>query len=41
MEQVVVYIDDILTVDTGTYDEHMEVVAEVLSRLEMKGIQVN
>ena len=41
MENVVVYIDDILIIGTGTFEEHLVTVEEVLKRLNEKGMQVN
>ena len=41
LDCVVVYIDDILIIGAGSYEEHLETVAEVLRRLEVKGMQVN
>ena len=41
MENVVVYIDDILIIGTGTFEEHLATVEEVLKRLNEKGMQVN
>ena len=41
LEEVVVYIDDILIIDTGSFEEHLATAAEVLRRLEEKGMQVN
>ena len=40
LDCVVVYIDDIIIIGTGSYEEPLEIVAEVLRRLEVKGIQV-
>ena len=41
MEEVVVYIDDILVIGTGSYEEHLSIVNEVLRRLKEQGMQVN
>ena len=41
MEEVIVYIDDILVIGTDSYKKHLAVVQEVLTRLEDKGMQVN
>ena len=41
LDCVVVYIDDILVIGAGSYEEHLETVAEVLRRFEVKGMQVN
>ena len=41
MENVLLYIDDILVIGTNTFDEHIETVHEVLKRLEDQGMQVN
>ena len=38
---VVVYLDDIIIIGTGSYVEHMKMVSEVLRRLEYQGMQVN
>ena len=38
MENVVVYIDDILIIGTGTFEEHLATVEEVLKRLNEKGM---
>ena len=41
MENVLVYIDDILVIGTNTFEEHIKTVHEVLKRLEDQGMQVN
>ena len=41
LEGVIVYIDDILVIGAGPFDEHMKIVDEVLRRLEVQGMQVN
>ena len=41
MEEVLIYIDDILILGTGSFGEHMKTVDEVLQRLEKYGLQVN
>ena len=41
LEGVIVYIDDILVIGAGPFDEHMKVVNKVLRRLEAQGMQVN
>ena len=41
MEEVVVYLDDILIIGAGSYEDHLASVAEVLRRLEDVGLQVN
>ena len=38
---VEVYIDNVAIFGTGTYDEHMKDVAEVLKRLQAAGFKVN
>ena len=41
MECVLVYLDDVLIIGAGTFEEHMNTVVEVLRRLEERGMQVN
>ena len=41
MEQVIVYMDDLLIIGTETFEKHIEQVNEVLTRLEAKQMQVN
>ena len=41
MEQVIVYMDDLLVIGTETFEKHIEQVNEVLTRLEAKQMQVN
>ena len=39
--RVFIYIDDILVVSHGTFEEHLDILHEVLDRLINKGMQVN
>ena len=41
LEYVRAYIDDILIISNGTFEDHMRKVAEVLARLEKAGFMVN
>ena len=41
LERVLVYIDDILVLGDETFEVHLELVSEVLTRLRDKGLQVN
>ena len=41
MEEVVVYLDDILIIGAGSYEDHLATISEVLRRLEEMGLQVN
>jgi len=41
MEEVLIYIDDILVVTKGSFEEHLEKVSMVLERLRKKGMQIN
>ena len=41
MECVLVYLDDVLIIGAGTFEEHMNTVAEVLRKLEERGMQMN
>ena len=41
MESVIVYMDNLLIIGTTTYENRMEQVDEVLTRLESKQMQVN
>ena len=41
LEFVKVYIDDLLVISAGTFDDHLEKLAVVLQRLHEKGFQVN
>ena len=41
MDSVLVYLDDILSVSDGTFEEHLKIVTEVIDRLRKKGMQIN
>ena len=41
LETVQVYINDLLVITKGSYDEHLEEVSKVLSRLRKAGLKVN
>ena len=41
LENVVVYIDDIIILSLSSFEEHVQIVSEVLRLLEYKGMQVN
>ena len=41
LETVRVYIDDILHITKGSFEEHLEVLDEVFSRLRQSGLKVN
>ena len=41
LEYVRAYIDDLLVITNGTYDDHLEKLAEVLKRLREAGLKVN
>ena len=41
LEKVFVYMDDIIIIGDGTFEEHMKDVREVLERLVDKGLQIN
>ena len=41
MENVLIYIDDILVVTHGSFEEHLEVLEEVFNRLTKKSMQVH
>ena len=41
MDSVLVYLDDILCVSDGTFEEHLKIVTEVIDRLRKKGMQIN
>ena len=41
LKKVLVYINNILVLGVGTFDVHLELVAEVITRLREKGLQVN
>lgn len=41
LEQVLVFIDDIIIVGTTTYDKHMKQIQEVMKRLKSKNLKVN
>ena len=41
LDFVLVYIDDIIVVRTGSFDKHMQQLAKVLTRLKRKNLQVN
>ena len=41
MERVVVYIDDIMIINSSTIEDQLQDVNEVLSRLYTKGLRVN
>ena len=41
MEEVIVYLNDIVIIGTGSFEKHLAVVNEVLRRLKEQGLQVN
>ena len=41
IDNVVIYINDILIIGTGTFEEHLATVEEVLKKVNEKGVQVN
>ena len=41
LDCVLVYINDIIVVRTGSFEEHMQKLAKVLTRLKRKNLQVN
>ena len=41
LDKVLVYMDNILVVGTGSFDDHMQQLMEVLTRLEKNNLQVN
>ena len=41
LEYVRTYIDDLLIISSGTYDDHLLKVEEVLTRLQLAGLRVN
>ena len=41
LENVIIYIDDIIVLGCGTLNEHLTDVSEVLLRLKNKGMQIN
>ena len=41
LEGVIIYLDDIIIIWVGIYEEHIKMVDKVLRRLEYKGLQVN
>ena len=41
MTMVIIYLDDILILGTGSYEDHMKDVAEAIERLRRKGMQIN
>jgi hypothetical protein len=41
LEFVRVYIDDILIVSAGTFEDHLDKLEHVLARLEMAGLRAN
>ena len=41
LEHLIVYLDDLITLSSGSLDEHLAEVDKVLSRLLAKGLQVN
>ena len=41
LENVRAYIDDLLVLTTGTWDEHIQQLGEVLTRLQKAGLKVN
>eukprot|EP00957_Ditylum_brightwellii_P057287 4341654-Ditylum_brightwellii.AAC.1 len=40
-EEVMAYIDDLLLIRNGTYEEHLEKLDKVLKALEKAGLKVN
>ena len=41
LDFVLVYIDDIIVVRTGSFDKHMQQLAKLFTRLKRKNLQVN
>jgi hypothetical protein len=41
MTEVIVYMDDLAIITTGSFEHHLEVVAEVLRHLRIMNLQVN
>jgi Reverse transcriptase (RNA-dependent DNA polymerase) len=41
LEYVRTYLDDILAISSGTREDHLEKLEEVLNRLEQAGLEVN
>ena len=41
LENVIVYLDDIIILGSTSFEEHMKIVSEVLRRLEYQDLQVN
>ena len=41
LEYVRTYIDDLLIISNGTYDDHLLKVEEVLRRLKTAGLRIN
>eukprot|EP00957_Ditylum_brightwellii_P192325 14640865-Ditylum_brightwellii.AAC.2 len=41
IEEVMAYIDDLLLITKGTYEEHSETLDQVLKKLEKAGLKVN
>ena len=41
MENIIAYVDDILMVGTGTFEEHLVIIEEVLKRIDEQRMQVN
>ena len=41
LKKVFVYMNDIIIIGDGTFEEHMKHVREVLERLVKKGLQIN
>ena len=41
IEGVLIYIDDLLLIMKGTYEEHFKAIEQVLERMQAKDLQVN
>ena len=41
LEHIIFYIDDIIIIGSGSYEERMTLVDRILRLLEYKGLQVN
>ena len=41
LSYVLVYIDDLLIVTKGSYEDHLEKLKETFRRLKLKGVQLN
>ena len=41
LEYVIIYLDDIMIIGNGTFDEHLRQIGEVLTRLLKARMQVN